>query len=208
MDRKAHWEQVYDTRSSMEVSWYQPLPARSLELIREAGAGPESAVIDVGGGDSRLVDTLLEREFRRVTVLDLSGAALARARARLGAPAAAVIWLEADVTAAELAPAAYDLWHDRAVFHFLTDPQDRVRYVAAAARAVRPGGALIIATFALDGPTRCSGLEVVRYGPEELAREFGDSFVLLRSFGDVHRTPSGGEQRFTYAMFERRLEAP
>ena len=203
MDRKAHWEDVYATRASDRVSWYQTQPTRSLELLVDAGVGPESTIIDVGGGDSTLVDALVERRLGHVTVLDLSMAALARAQARLGVRARDVTWLGADVTRAELQQHAYDVWHDRAVFHFLTERHDRERYTATAAAALRPGGTLIIATFASDGPTRCSGLEVARYSPERLATEVGDAFTLLRGFGDVHRTPTGAEQRFTYAVFRR-----
>lgn len=203
MDRKAHWDEVYTTKPSTEVSWYQSEPTLSLALLREVGAGPTSAVLDVGGGDSRLVDAVLAAALGRVTVLDLSGAALARARARLGARAAEVTWLEADVTRAALPAGAFDVWHDRAVFHFLTAPEDRARYAAAAA-AVRPGGAVLLATFAPDGPTRCSGLPVARYTPEGVARELGDAFALVRGFGDVHHTPAGREQRFSVAVLRRR----
>lgn len=204
MDRKAHWEGLYATKSSAEMSWFQSFPARSLELLVEAGVGPASSIIDVGGGDSTLVDALTERHLGDVTVLDLSSAALARAQTRLGPRAAAVMWIEADITRAELPSDTYDVWHDRAVFHFLTDPDDRQRYVTKAADALRPGGTLLMATFAPDGPTRCSGLEVVRYSPETLAQAFGDAFVLRRGFSDIHRTPVGIEQRFIYAVLQRR----
>jgi SAM-dependent methyltransferase len=204
VDHKRHWESVYTTRLSTEVSWYQAEATRSLELLRDAGVGPETAIIDVGGGDSTLVDSVVAANLGHMTVLDISAAALARARVRLGQRAGEVTWVEADVTRAELPPRAFDVWHDRAVFHFLIAPSDRARYAAVAADAVRPGGTVLMATFAPDGPTRCSGLEVARYGPEDLARELGDAFSLTRSFGDVHRTPSGGEQRFTIAIFRRR----
>lgn len=204
MHRKAHWETVYAKNHPAALSWYQPLPARTLELLAEAGAAPASAIIDVGGGDSTLVDALVERHWGPVTVLDLSATALARARARLGARAREVTWVEADVTRADLPAGGYDVWHDRALFHFLTDPKDRARYVATAAAALRSGGTLVIATFALDGPSRCSGLEVARFSPEGLAQEFGGEFALRRGFADVHRTPSGAEQRFTCAMLHRR----
>lgn len=204
MNRKDHWEGVYATKSSAEVSWYQLIPTRSLELLDEIGAGPRSAIIDVGGGDSSLVDVLGEQGFEHVTVLDLSGAAIARAQGRLGERASNVTWIEADVTHAALSPEAYDVWHDRAVFHFLTDEEDRRRYVATAAAAVRAQGTLIVATCAADGPTRCSGLEAARYGPDDLAREFESAFALERGFVDVHRTPAGAEQRFTYAVLRRR----
>lgn len=204
MDRKTHWERVYATAESSRLSWFQPRATLSLELIAAACAGPRSTIIDVGGGDSLLVDSLLERRLGHVTVLDVSPAALARARARLGARASEVAWIESDVTRAGLPPRAYDVWHDRALFHFLIAPEDRERYVAAATAALRPGGTLIIATFAPGGPTHCSGLDVVRYDPEGLARELGEEFTLLRGLGDVHRTPSGAEQHFTYAVFRRR----
>ena len=204
MDRKAHWEGVYAARRPAEPSWYQAEPTRSLELLRAAGAGRETTIIDVGGGDSTLVDAVVREGLGRMTVLDLAGAALARARARLGARARDVAWIEADVTRADLSPDAFDVWHDRAVFHFLTAAEDRVRYVAVAASALRPGGTLLMATFASDGPARCSGLEVARYSPDGLARELGDAFALVRGFGDVHRTPAGVEQRFTVAVFQRR----
>lgn len=203
MDRKAHWESLYTTRQPTEVSWYQPEPTRSLELLRDFGAGPDTTIIDVGGGDSTLVDAVVARRLGRMTVLDISGAALQRARARLGDRAGEVTWIEADVTRAELPARAYDVWHDRAVFHFLTDPEDRARYAATAAVALREGGILLMATFAPEGPTRCSDLEVVRYSAAELARTLGDAFTLVRDFHDVHRTPAGGEQAFTVAVLRR-----
>ena len=204
MDRQSHWEQVYTTKAPDAVSWYQPRPVRSLALLDDIGVTPDTRIIDVGGGDSTLVDALVARGMHRITVLDLSGAALARARARLGAQARDVTWLEADITTVELPEAAFDVWHDRAVFHFLTDAAERARYVATMERSVRPGGAVVMATFALDGPARCSGLDVVRYGPGELAVALGDSFELVRSDRDVHRTPTGVAQAFTYAVFRRR----
>ncbi|MHB1224836.1 MAG: class I SAM-dependent methyltransferase [Gemmatimonadaceae bacterium] len=204
MDRKRHWEDVYAVKGADEMSWYQARPERSLELLAAVGAGPASAVLDVGGGDSTLVDALVERGFTDVTVLDISAAALARARTRLGPRATGVRWVEADVARANLPPAGYDVWHDRALFHFLTSAGDRASYASAAADAVRPGGALIVATFATDGPTRCSGLDVVRYDAAGLARQFADAFEPIGDLGDVHLTPAGAEQRFTYATFRRR----
>lgn len=201
--RQAHWNAVYTTRSSTEVSWFEPVPARSLELLAACGVGPDAAVIDVGGGDSRLVDGLLERGFERLTVLDISAAALARARERLGESASHVAWIAGDVTRAELPRAAYDAWHDRAVFHFLTDASDRRRYVEALRAALRPGGVAVIATFAPTGPARCSGLDVVRYDATTLGRELGADFELIAEAEHVHRTPSGAEQRFVYAAFRR-----
>ena len=203
MDRKTHWEQVWTTKASTEVSWYEAEPVLSRALLREIGMGPSSSVLDVGGGDSRLVDALLADEIGRITVLDLSGAALTRARTRLGARADTVTWIEADVTTVVLPPQSVDIWHDRAVFHFLTASEDRARYATVAASAVRPGGSLVIATFAADGPQRCSGLEVARYTPEGIAEALGDAFRLVRGLGDVHRTPTGGEQRFSVAVLQR-----
>ncbi len=205
MDARTHWEGVYARKQPTEVSWYQARPARSLELLDRCGLTSGSALIDVGGGDSTLVDALLERGLRSLTVLDISAAALARARDRLGERARAVVWIEGDITRAELPERAYDFWHDRAVFHFLGDLGDRRRYVKCAIAALKPGGHLVVATFAPEGPTRCSGLDVTRYAPADLAREFGeDDFELVDSCPDLHRTPAGVEQRFTYAVLRRR----
>ena len=201
--RSEHWDNVYRTRQSNEVSWFQPIPTRSLELISHAGLLPDSSIIDIGGGDSMLVDALVAQGFRQLTVLDVADAALERARARLGPLASEVAWRVADVTRAELPAAAYDLWHDRAVFHFLLDAEERRHYVDAASSALRAGATLIMSTFALDGPTRCSGLEVQRYDADGLAREFGDQFELVDQVAHVHHTPSGGEQRFTFAVMRR-----
>jgi len=184
----------------MGSSWYQHEATRSLELLVSLGVGPASNIIDVGGGDSTLVDAVVARRMGRITVLDLSRTALQRARTRLGSMAVPVTWMEGDVLRADLPSHSYDVWHDRAVFHFLTDREDRLRYVAAATSALKPGGAIVIATFALEGPERCSGLQVARYDAELLAREFGDAFSLVSAVHDVHRTPSGEEQRFTYAV--------
>lgn len=204
MDRRSHWEHVYETKASDAVSWYQPSPVHSLALLDEVGMNPDTRLIDVGGGDSTLVDALLARGMHAITVLDISAAALARARARVGARAGDVAWVEADVTTVALPESGLDVWHDRAVFHFLTDAADRERYVAAMERAVRPGGSVVMATFALDGPERCSGLDVVRYGPDELAAALGASFELVRSDRDVHLTPWGVAQPFTYVVLRRR----
>jgi SAM-dependent methyltransferase len=203
VDRKGHWEAVYASKAPAEVSWYQERPAMSLRLLDELGATPDSCIIDVGGGDSTFVDALLDRRYRCLTVLDISAAALSRARARLATRANEVTWLEADITHSDLPRHGYDMWHDRAVFHFLTDPRDRRRYADVAAASLRHNGALIIATFAADGPTRCSGLDVRRYSAEALSNELGGGFTLERRLVDVHLTPSGIEQLFTYAVFRR-----
>jgi SAM-dependent methyltransferase len=201
MSRKAHWEGVYRHKLPEAVSWYQARAAVSMRLVGQAGVGPGGRIIDVGGGASVLVGNLLEAGHREVTVLDISAAALARARSPLGDRAAAVTWLEADVTAADLAPKAYDLWHDRAVFHFLVEPGDRRAYVSTLRAALRPGGHVIIATFAEDGPERCSGLPVRRYAPQQLQAELGGDFELLASEREEHVTPGGMVQRFQYSLF-------
>ncbi len=203
-DRKSHWERAYESKQATELSWYQARPERSLELIRRAGAHSRSEIIDVGGGDSMLVDALLESGMKHITVLDISAAALDRARERLGLRSAAVRWIEADVTSAQLAPLAYDVWHDRAVFHFLTNPDDRRRYLDVIGGALNVGGHAIVATFSADGPTRCSGLAVERYSPFALHAEFGNEFDLVDSSEETHVTPSGKNQNFIYCLCRKR----
>lgn len=198
MNAKTHWEHIYGTKAPAQVSWYQEHPQLSLQLIQRTGVPPTARVIDAGGGASTLVDDLVTAGFQGITVLDISGAALQLARQRLGPAAAGVTWIEADITQADLPAQAYDLWHDRAVFHFLTRPADRQRYASAVRHAVRPGGHVIIATFALDGPDRCSGLETVRYSPGSLHGEFGDDFTLVHHARETHQTPFGTEQAFLY----------
>jgi ubiquinone/menaquinone biosynthesis C-methylase UbiE len=202
-NRQAHWQKVYISKGENEVSWFQENPAPSVDLIAKAGATTASAVIDVGGGASRLVDALLESGFRRVTVLDLSEAALAAAKARLGGRADEVQWVVADVTEWEPQTAAYDLWHDRATFHFLTEECDRAAYVARLTKAVKPGGRAIIATFAPEGPERCSGLPVVRYDAQSLRRAIGDGFKVSETLRHEHRTPWGAAQNFQFSVFRR-----
>lgn len=202
MERKAHWDEVYTTKGETDVGWFQANPALSLELILSvAPAG--GWVIDVGGGASRLVDRLLDLEFAHVAVLDISATALAKAKVRLGERAPAVRWIEADVTTVD-SVGTFGVWHDRAVFHFLTDPADRRKYVELAARTVPPGGYLIVATFALNGPPKCSGLDVCRYDAESLSREFEDAFSLVREARETHVTPKGSAQAFVYGLFRRR----
>lgn len=200
---KQHWAQVYATKSPGSVSWYQPHARVSMCLIRETGIEPAASIIDVGGGASNLVDDLLADGFQDVTVLDVSGAALDAARRRLGARASSVRWIEADLSEAALATHAYDLWHDRATFHFLGDPADRAAYTQTVLRTVKPGGHVIVATFAEDGPARCSGLPVTRYSATELHPEFGASFSLLRHEHETHVTPSGAVQSFVYCLFRK-----
>jgi len=200
MTSKSHWEGVYDQKAHTEVSWFQTRAEVSLRLIERARIPRTAAIIDVGGGASRLVDDLLGSDYRNLTVLDLSGAALRAAKARLGPRAERVRWLEADILDAPLAEQAYDLWHDRAVFHFLVRPEARQAYVQALKRAVKPGGQVILATFAEDGPTRCSGLPVMRYSPERLQAELGGSIAILEHEEELHRTPGGATQQFLYCL--------
>jgi 2-polyprenyl-3-methyl-5-hydroxy-6-metoxy-1,4-benzoquinol methylase len=198
---EGHWEQVYRSRSSTEVSWFQAEPSTSLRLIGSVAEGGGS-VLDVGAGSSLLVDALVAGPFTDVTVLDVSELALDRVRRRLG-PSPAVTLVHADLLewAAER---TYDVWHDRAVFHFLRHPYERARYVGLVEEAISPGGAVIVATFALDGPTRCSGLEVCRYDAQRLAAAFGTGFELVHAEREEHVTPGGAVQPFTWAVLRRR----
>lgn len=203
MDRKEHWENVYQTKSPLEVSWYQREPEASVALIDRARIDPAAPVIDVGGGASVLVDRLLARGFKAVSVLDVSGKALAHARTRLGDRANAVEWLEGDVT--QFRPLhRFQLWHDRAVFHFLTDPADRRAYVKALTEGLEPDGHLIIATFAIGGPTKCSGLDICQYDAARMSAELGPEFELQEEVGETHATPAGKEQRFIFLRYRRR----
>jgi len=206
MKAKDHWERVYEAKSPQGVSWYQAHADQSLRLIRQTGLPTSASIVDVGGGASTLVDDLLQAGYRHLTVLDLSRAALATAQARLGEEARHVTWLEADVTQATLPAQAYDLWHDRAVFHFLTGERERAAYVAAVMHAVKPGGHVIVATFAEDGPLQCSGLPVVRYSPAGLHAEFGAPFTLLRHEREEHHTPAGAVQKFIYCYCRREAD--
>jgi len=203
--RRVHWEHVWARSGPSAVSWYQRLPAVSLELIGELGIPTGAAVLDVGGGTSGLVDALLARGFTDVTVLDIAAAALRTARERVGASNAAH-WLVADVLAWE-PDRGYDLWHDRAVFHFLTDADDRRRYLDILHAALRPGGAVVLGTFAADGPTTCSGLPVVRYSPEQLAEALGPELEVAATRREEHLTPSGAVQPFTWVAARHRGRA-
>jgi trans-aconitate methyltransferase len=198
--RQHHWEKVYTTKGETEVSWFQETPAPSLELIELVGAMQNSAVIDIGGGASRLVDSLVSRGYEDVTVLDVSAAALASARSRIGDKANRVTWITADVTIWEPSR-SYDVWHDRAAFHFLTEPNDQAAYVARLRRALRVGGHAIIATFAPDGPERCSGLMVSCYDANTLAAKLGRRFELIDTRRHDHTTPWGAAQKFQFSTF-------
>lgn len=207
MEPKDHWEKVYSTKSATEVSWFQEHAQLSLKLIRDANTPISASVIDVGGGASTLVDDLLANGYEKVTVLDLSEAALNTAKARLGDGASRVRWIESNVLEADFPKNAFDVWHDRAVFHFLTTEAERQAYVRQVLHAVKPGGIVIVATFAEDGPTKCSGLPVMRYSAEELHSEFGQPFQLLGHEMESHHTPGGGEQKFVYCFCKKATNA-
>ena len=203
MGRQQHWDTVYATKGERDVSWFEPSPDVSLAMIEAAGVGPDTCIIDIGGGDSRLVDALVSRGVTCVAVLDVAREALLRAQTRLGDKAGEVAWIQADVTGAWSWKDA-DIWHDRAVFHFLTERADRDKYKARLAEMLKRGGSAIIATFALEGPEKCSGLPVNRYSPQTLASELGDEFVLVDSRRHTHTTPWGAPQAFQYSLFNRR----
>lgn len=202
MDRKGHWENAYTISEPIKLSWFQSDPALSMELIRSIAPRP-CRIIDVGGGASLLVDRLLDDGFEEVSVLDISRASLERAEGRLGERAGSVRWVEADLTTVA-SVGEFDLWHDRAVFHFLTDSTDRRRYLDLAARSIPEHGYIMIATFADEGPRKCSGLEVCRYNARTLADELGDRFSLVREASEIHVTPGGSGQAFFYGLFRRR----
>jgi len=202
-DRQAHWQNVYKTRGEREVSWSQPSPEPSLGLIERFAPGTGDSIVDIGGGASRLVDALRERGYGNVTVLDLSEAALLSAKARLGAEAGSVQWVAADVTKWQ-PPQAFDIWHDRAAFHFLVDTRDRHAYIARLYQGVKSGGHAIIATFALDGPEKCSGLPVQRYDHAALGRALGAAFEVVHHQPHRHVTPWGAAQSFQFSVFRRK----
>lgn len=211
-DRKEHWENVYRNRSPDEVSWYQREPTLSLQLIESVPLPLDAPIIDVGGGASTLVDKLSDEGYTNISVLDVSASALAHTRERLAAKFAirmagglvdgadAIEWFEEDVTCFK-PPHRFMLWHDRAVFHFLTNKADRDRYVGVLKQALEPGGHLIIMTFAIDGPLKCSGLEIVRYDVDKLKAALGQGFELVETGHEIHKTPSGGQQKFAYFRF-------
>lgn len=206
-ERKSHWENIYATKGTTQVSWYAPHLEVSLQLIERTGAGKGGQIIDVGGGASTLADDLLDRGYENITVLDISPTALQAAQSRLGERAHGVQWIVGDVTLVTLPHAHYDVWHDRAVFHFLSDARDRRRYLDLATASLKSDGHLILASFAHDGPTKCSGLDVVRYSAESLAAEVGEGFELMESRSDLHKTPFDTEQRFLYTCFRKREDA-
>jgi 2-polyprenyl-3-methyl-5-hydroxy-6-metoxy-1,4-benzoquinol methylase len=198
MDARAHWERIYANKAPDEVSWFRPHLEKSLALLGQLAPDRSASIIDVGGGESTLVDDLLSRGYDNITVLDISQAAIDVNRRRLGTASNGVKWLVADITKVELESSVYDVWHDRAVFHFLTEPRDRAAYVRQVANAVRQGGHIIVSTFGPEGPVKCSGLDVVRYDAESLHSEFGVHFRLLESSKELHDTPFGTIQQFLY----------
>ena len=200
MNLERHWEKIYREKAPDAVSWYRAHLEASLGLIEKAAPQRDASIIDVGGGESTLVDDLLAHAYSNITVLDVSQTAIDVTKRRLGRTAERVQWIAGDVTKADLAPAAYDVWHDRAVFHFLTAVEQRVAYVRQVGRAVKAGGHVLVSTFGPDGPTKCSGLEVVRYDAEALHAEFGVHFRLLDSFKELHHTPFGTTQQFLYCL--------
>jgi trans-aconitate methyltransferase len=201
-DRATHWEAVYTSKGENEVSWFQETPATSLRLIRDANASFESRIIDIGGGASRLVDTLLREGFRSLAVLDISAAALDAAKMRIGPASAKVDWIVSDITT-WTPQGPYDIWHDRAAFHFLTEPADREAYIDRLRSALAPNGQVIIGTFAPDGPEKCSGLPVQRHDAKSLGELLGSGFALADTFTEAHHTPWGSIQHFQFSRFRR-----
>jgi len=195
---KSHWDQVYGTKAPDAVSWYAPHLDESLDYIRRTRVAADASIIDVGGGEATLVDDLLDAGYRNVAVLDISEKALGVCRARLAEKARHVTWLAADVLEQEFPPRSIDVWHDRAVFHFLTESEQRRRYVEQVLKALKPGGYAIVGTFGPRGPTQCSGLPVARYSSDELHDEFGSPFHLLDHSTTLHTTPWGSTQQFVY----------
>jgi SAM-dependent methyltransferase len=200
MDTRTHWEKIYSTKAPESVSWYAPHLATSLALIERAAGATSASIIDVGGGESTLVDDLLARGYANVTVLDISQVAIEATKKRLGSAAERVHWIVADITSAPLRAGAFDVWHDRAVFHFLTAPGQRAAYVRSVAHAVKPGGHVIVGAFGPEGPAKCSGLDVMRYDAESLHHEFGVHFRLVESSKELHQTPLGAAQQFLYCF--------
>lgn len=207
MNTADHWNEVYRSKAADAVSWYRAHLAPSLHYIERAAADRHAAIIDVGSGQATLADDLLAHGYRDISLLDVSEAALEATRKRLGDNAASLHWIVGDVTTVALEAQRYSVWHDRAVFHFLTGAEQRAAYVAQARRAVRAGGHLVIATFALDGPAKCSGLDVVRYDAASLHAQFAAHFDLIDSTGDMHATPWGSAQSFVYALMRRKAAA-
>lgn len=203
MSAKTHWEKVYSSKAAEQVGWYEPHLQTSLAMINRTNISKDAKIIDVGGGASTLVDDLLGAGFEKITVIDIALPGLDQARLRLGERAAVVQWIEGDVTDVELPADYYDVWHDRAVFHFLTDAELRQQYIAQMRRALKPGGHLVMATFALEAPPTCSGLDVVRYSREHLQSELGAEWILHEHQKELHLTPGGVKQMYLYCRFQK-----
>src|SRR3989338_7464648 len=203
MESKTHWENVYQTKKADQVSWFQSHLAKSLELIEKSGIDKKAQIIDVGGGTSTLADDLLTKGFSDLTVLDISSEALNQAKKRLGEKSKRMIWLEADILKADLPKSVFDLWHDRAVFHFLTKAEERKAYLEVLKQALKSGGFVIISSFSLEGPLKCSGLDVVRCSSETLSSELGNGFSLIKSSDERHKTPFNSFQNFVYVLFRK-----
>lgn len=203
MDNKAHWEGVYRSKAPDAVSWYRAHLETSLKLICQGAPDQSAAIIDVGGGESTLVDDLLESGYRNLTVLDMSAVALDATKRRLGAIANQITWVESDISLVDLPEHHYDVWHDRAVFHFLTEASQRDAYIRVLKDSLKPGAHVVIGTFGPTGPTRCSGLDVRRYDVQSLSDEIGAGFELLTSTLEDHRTPAGSSQQFLYCCFRK-----
>ena len=203
IDSKRHWETIHATKAAEAVSWYRPHLDLALSLIEKIAPERSASIIDVGGGQSSLTGDLLARGYQNLTVLDVSKAAIAKVKEKLGPAASSVRWMEGDILEADLEHNSYDVWHDRAVFHFLTEKRDRVIYSRKIMSCLKPGGHAVISTFALDGPSQCSGLHVSRYDANLLEEELGPNLSRVESFYDLHRTPAGGTQNFLYALYQR-----
>ena len=202
MDKKSHWEKAYAAGAPERLGWYQQHLQASLELIERTGVGKKARLIDVGGGASTMIDDLIDRGFEGVTVLDLAGTALSLAQSRLGGLASKVNWIEGDISSVGLPPAHYDIWHDRAVFHFLTAAEDRKNYMEQLKRSLAPDGHVILGVFSLDAPPRCSGLDVQRYSVELLLQEMDAEFTLKEHRFEQHVTPGGVRQMYLYCRFQ------
>ncbi len=207
MDDTNHWEKVYLTKAPDEVSWYSPHLHKSLQLIKRAAPSCDASIIDIGGGEATLVDDLLAHGYQNISVLDISQAAIDAARERLGKESKRVKWYVADITQMVFPSHQFDVWHDRAAFHFLTSEEQRVAYVRQVMSSVKPGGHVIVATFGPQGPEKCSGLDVVRYDPSSLHNQFGERFTLLDSSTEQHQTPFGTVQQFLYCFCQRKLRS-
>jgi SAM-dependent methyltransferase len=203
MNQKDHWEQVYSTSLTQKLGWYEPHLQISLSWIKGLNLAVGAPVIDVGGGASTLVDDLLEAGYRSITVLDISEKAASTVMARLGKRAELATWLEGDITSVDLPEHYFELWHDRAAFHFLTEQNQQRKYRETLKKALKPGGHLIVGTFAPEAPAKCSGLPVQRYSPEQLENTLGGEFELKRHHKELHITPGGVEQMFLYCQFRR-----